>query len=153
MNNDIANQPFDKRLAYGRETEDKVLFYIQGYFDEEAFVKLGHDKKKDIVCPTTGMLFEVKDQRNGEKYGSVFVELFKVFNGKDYPTKLSTTGADFWVWYVQDKYYVIKTDKLKEIIVDKELRSYTHIDGEKRGKILPITELKDNCDFIWDAIN
>lgn len=127
----------------GIPTEELALKWIKENIDDKAYRIVGKDKEKDIVAPTINKWFEVKDCNRAIK--NVPIKL-KSHGAQD--SGLSTTKSDYWVFYVQNKFMIIKTEKLKEIIEDIQERQYADEDGDYLLKLLPIYRLELASDWI-----
>lgn len=129
----------------GHPAEIKALILIKQHLDPLAFRSIGYDKDKDITAPGIGLLFEIKNNQFAK--WNVCVETS--WAGK--PSGITTTKADYYVYFAKDKYFVIKTSVLKNLLESIPIKIFTQ-EGNKNGmKILPLTQLELNSEYIWSS--
>lgn len=88
------NQTFERDLKRGEEIEEKILSIIRIKYPEAYRVK-GYFKDYDIYIPEISKSVEVKSDEQSKHTGNILIEV--EFDGK--PSALSTSKADFWVWW------------------------------------------------------
>ena len=101
---------FYEDLASGKQTENNVLAIIKKKYPESYIIE-GYFKDYDIYVPEKNMGIEVKRDEKSKYTGNLVVEI--EFNGK--PSALSTTKADYWVFYDGDNYIWITPKMLKDL--------------------------------------
>ncbi len=144
----IINKSFDERLKYGRETEDRALVLVKKNIDSKAYLILGEDKGKDIVAPSVGLTFEVKDQRTA--IVCLSVEFARKSKGGEWrKSAIGRTIADYWIWFCKDQFLVISNKNLKELAQYKPIKIYPHRNEEYAMKIVTIKEVMDKAKYIW----
>lgn len=87
-------ETFKEDLRRGEEIELKVLSMIQLKYPN-AYKVEGYFKDYDLFVPEVSKSVEVKADEKSKYTGNILVEI--EFNGK--PSALSTTKADYWVWW------------------------------------------------------
>lgn len=87
-------QTFKDDLRRGEQIELKLLSIIQSKYPN-AYKVEGYFKDYDLFVPEVNKSVEVKSDEKSKSTGNILVEI--EFNGK--PSALSTTKADFWVWW------------------------------------------------------
>jgi hypothetical protein len=85
---------FNRDLSRGEQIEHKVLSVIQKTYPK-AYKIEGYFKGYDLFVPEISKSIEVKSDEKSKYTGNIVVEI--EFNGK--PSALSTTEADYWVWW------------------------------------------------------
>ncbi len=85
---------FSRDLSRGEQIEHKVLSVIQKTYPK-AYKIEGYFKGYDLFVPEISKSIEVKSDEKSKYTGNIVVEI--EFNGK--PSALSTTEADYWVWW------------------------------------------------------
>lgn len=123
------NTTFFRDLSRGEQIENFVLSIIQDKYPE-AYKKKGYFKDYDLYIPEIEKSVEVKSDEKSKYTGNIVVEI--EFDGK--PSALSTTKADYWVWYdgellswftVDDIYRCLKDTKtpLREFVGKGDTKS------------------------------
>jgi hypothetical protein len=87
-------ETFKDDLRRGEQIELKLLSVIQSKYPN-AYKVEGYFKDYDLFVPEVNKSVEVKADEKSKYTGNILVEI--EFNGK--PSALSTTKADFWVWW------------------------------------------------------
>ena len=101
---------FKESLESGKEIENSVLSIIKKKYPKSYIIE-GYFKDYDIYVPEKNMGIEVKRDEKSKYTGNLVVEI--EFNGK--PSALSTTKADYWVFYDGDNYIWITPTMLKDL--------------------------------------
>ena len=101
---------FYEDLKDGKETENNVLAIIKKKYPKSYIIE-GYFKDYDIYVPEKNMGIEVKKDVKSQETGNLVIEV--EFNGK--PSALSTTKADYWVFYDGDNYIWITPTMLKDL--------------------------------------
>ena len=109
---------FQKALYIGKGVEDIVCEKIKKKYPK-AHVIQGYCKGYDIFVPETNMKIEVKQDKKSNYSGNFVVET--EFNGK--LSGISTTEADYWVFYDGKCFIWITPARLQQAI--KPLRQVT----------------------------
>ena len=102
---------FNTSLKIGKETEKYVLGIIKKKYPS-AYIIDGYFKEYDIYIPEIDKSVEVKKDKKSIYTGNIVVEI--EFNGK--PSALSTTKADYWVFWDERELMWITPEKLREIV-------------------------------------
>lgn len=151
---EIAKKKFSERFSYGTKTEKDALVRVKKHLDATAHLI---DKRKDgdLYCPKYKILLEVKDGR--EAKFNVFVEHYFKYgkNGKWQKSGILATKSYAWIYSCRDKYVVIKTPVLVELVEELDIKS--HYMGERdglpewrKGKTPLIDDLIYVASFVWD---
>lgn len=85
---------FKRDLIRGEQVEQRLLSMIQVKYPK-AYKISGYFKDYDLYVPEVEKSIEVKSDEKSKYTNNILVEV--EFNGK--PSALSTTKADFWVWW------------------------------------------------------
>ena len=113
-----ATEHFNNSLHIGKSVEDIVCEKIKKKYPK-AHVIQGYCKGYDIFVPETNMKIEVKQDKKSNYSGNFVVET--EFNGK--LSGISTTEADYWVFYDGKCFIWITPDRLAQ--ATKPLRQVT----------------------------
>ena len=101
---------FKNDLKIGKSVEEKILNKIKKKYPK-AYIIDGYFKDYDIYVPEKNMGIEVKKDVKSQETGNLVIEV--ELNGK--PSALSTTKADYWVFYDGDNYIWITPTMLKDL--------------------------------------
>ena len=142
----MINQFKEDLVKKGKPCEEEVLRHIR-IWDKKAYLIDGYDSEKDIVSPLTGKTFEVKNCQDARV--NVPIEIRIVNKNGEHLSGLSVTKATYWVIYCKEKFFMIKTETLKEIVRTIQPKEYTIHNQWVTLKILPIEQLKKNATHIW----
>jgi len=85
---------FNRDLSRGEEIEQQVLSIVRKRYPR-AYKMEGYFKGYDLFVPEVLKSIEVKSDEKSKYTGNIVVEI--EFNGN--PSALSTTKADYWVWW------------------------------------------------------
>jgi hypothetical protein len=85
---------FKRDLGRGEQIEQQVLSIVRIRYPR-AYKMEGYFKGYDLFVPEVSKSIEVKSDEKSKYTGNIVVEV--EFNGK--PSALSTTEADYWVWW------------------------------------------------------
>ena len=107
---------FFRDLAKGEDVERKVLHYIQTKYPQ-AYKIEGYFKDYDIYIPEIKKGIEVKSDLMSKDTGNIVVEI--EFDNK--PSALSTTKADYWIWYDGDYLTFFEPKDIHRCIKDNNL--------------------------------
>ena len=102
---------FHEDLKIGKITENSVLSIIKNKYPKSYIID-GYFKDYDIYVPEKNIGIEVKRDEKSKYTGNLVVEI--EFDGK--PSALSTTKADYWVFYDGECYIWITTSKLNYVV-------------------------------------
>lgn len=105
---------FNEDLKRGEQIEYEVLSIIQKKYPK-AYKIEGYFKEYDLYIPEINKSIEVKCDEKSKYTGNILIEI--EFNGK--PSALSTSKADYWVWWDGYTYIWFTTDLIYKCI--KEL--------------------------------
>ena len=111
---------FKESLKDGKKSEEAILSIVQKKYPTAEIIQ-GYYKYYDIFVPEKNISIEVKKDVKSQETGNIVVEV--EFNG--YPSALSTTRADYWVFDDGECYIWIEADKLRYICrLFKEIRTF-----------------------------
>ena len=132
---------FYESLESGKEIERLVLSTIKKKYPT-AYIIEGYYKFYDIFIPEKNIGVEVKRDEKSKYTGNIVVEI--EFDGK--PSALSTTRADYWVFYDGECYIWIEPDKLRSICpIFEEIRTFVGKGDtkEKKAYLMPKNIIKE----------
>ena len=115
-------ETFYKDLSRGEAIEQDLLSKIQVKYPN-AYKVEGYFKDYDLYVPEISKSIEVKYDEKSKHTGNIVVEI--EFNNK--PSALSTTKADYWVWWDGYSYTWFFTNEIKKCIEETNQRLYTFI--------------------------
>lgn len=100
--------------------------------------------------PVEGTItFEVKQDKMSWKTGNIAIEFQRTLkDGTVKPTCLSISKADAYAYFIQDRFYIINTDELKQKIKSKQELKIVHGAGEGNRAscyLIPVKEFKGWC--------
>ena len=102
----------------------------------------GYYKYYDIFVPEKNIGVEVKKDVKSQETGNLVIEV--EFNG--YPSALSTSRADYWVFDDGESYIWIETDRLRHICREfKQIRTFVGKGDtkEKKAYLMPKNIIKE----------
>lgn len=137
---------FKESLESGKQIEESVLSMIKQKYPT-AYIIDGYYKYYDIFIPEKNLGVEVKRDEKSKYTGNFVVEV--EFNG--YPSALSTTRADYWVFYDGESYIWIEPSKLKSIVHNfGQIREFVGKGDTKPKKahLIPKYIIKDHACLI-----
>ena len=132
---------FYESLESGKEIERLVLSTIKKKYPTPYIIE-GYYKYYDIFIPEKNIGVEVKRDEKSKYTGNIVVEI--EFDGK--PSALSTTRADYWVFYDGECYIWIEPDKLRSICpIFEEIRTFVGKGDtkEKKAYLMPKNIIKE----------
>ena len=112
ITNEIASKNFKESLSIGNNVEDAVCAKINKKYPR-AYVMQGYCKGYDIYVPEIDKKVEVKQDKKSNYTNNILVEI-EMPPGK--PSGLSTTEADYWVFYDGEIYIWITPNTLRQVI-------------------------------------
>ena len=115
-------ETFYKDLSRGEAIEQELLNKIQLKYPN-AYKVEGYFKDYDLYVPEINKSIEVKSDEKSKYTGNIVVEI--EFNNK--PSALSTTKADYWVWWDGYNFTWFYTDSIKKCIQETNQKLYTFI--------------------------
>ena len=104
------NDTFVQDVILGEEIEHKVLAIVQKKYPMAYKVK-GEFKPYDIYVPENNIKIEVKRDIGSNKSNNYFME----YKCNDKNSGLSSTKADYWVIFDENKYIWLDTYRLQEV--------------------------------------
>ena len=137
---------FKESLKEGKKSEEAILSIIKQKYPT-AYIIEGYYKYYDIFIPEKNLGIEVKKDVKSQETGNLVIEV--EFNG--YPSALSTTRADYWVFYDGECYIWIEPDKLRSICpIFEEIRTFVGKGDTKSKKayLMPKTMIKEFASLI-----
>ena len=139
---------FKEDLAAGREVEEYILKRIQEKYPQAKLME-GYFKEYDIMIPEINKTVEVKSDVKSLYTGNYVVEI--AFDGKE--SALSTTTADWWVFYDSECEVWIKPELIWKSVKGLPMREFVG-KGDKKSKtayLCPKEYIKINADFIKEV--
>ena len=137
---------FYESLESGKEIEEAVLSIVKQKYPKSHIID-GYFKDYDIYVPEKDMGIEVKRDEKSKYTGNLVVEV--EFGGK--PSALSTTKADYWVFYDGESYIWITPNKLKAVVTNLGTISEFIGKGDTKSKkayLMPKNIIKSHADKI-----
>lgn len=138
---------FKTDLAFGQVWERKLLEYIEHDSVEYAPPRC---KGWDLELTYQGekVKFEVKSDRRAYLTGNVAIEI----TCNNQPSGINVTEANFYAYFIvppadSPTLYVIPTDSLKELVIDKKNRRVRGGDGWRSEMVL--IPMSDLAEFIF----
>jgi hypothetical protein len=110
---------FHEALSRGKQIEELILSMIKPKYPKAHIID-GYFKDYDIYIPEKGFGVEVKCDEKSKFTRNLVIEV--EFNGK--PSALSTTKAEYWVFYTGEEIIWIEPQMLKDIILSYPLRKF-----------------------------
>ena len=139
---------FKEDLAAGREVEEYILKRIQEKYPQAKLME-GYFKEYDIMIPEINKTVEVKSDVKSLHTGNYVVEI--AFDAKE--SALSTTTADWWVFYDSECEVWIKPELIWKSVKGLPMREFVG-KGDKKSKtayLCPKEYIKINADFIKEV--
>ena len=139
---------FKEDLAAGREVEEYILERIQEKYPQAKLME-GYFKEYDIMIPEINKTVEVKSDVKSLHTGNYVVEI--AFDGKE--SALSTTTADWWVFYDSECEVWIKPELIWKSVKGLPMREFVG-KGDKKSKtayLCPKEYIRINADFIKEV--
>ena len=136
---------FEEDLKAGKEIEEYVLEIIQQKYPK-AVIMEGYFKEYDIMIPEIDRTVEVKSDVKSLETGNYVVEV--AFDGK--PSALSTTTADYWVFYDSECLVWITPDNIWRAVKSLPIREFVGKGDEKskNAYLCPKDYIRIVADFI-----
>ena len=136
---------FKEDLEAGKKIEEYILKRIQKKYPQAKIME-GYFKEYDIIIPEINKTIEVKSDVKSLHTGNFVVEV--EFDGT--PSALSTTTADWWVFYDSVCEIWIKPWLIKHAVKDLELREFVGKGDTKSKKayLCPKDYIKINAEFV-----
>ena len=139
---------FKEDLAAGREVEEYILKRIQEKYPQAKLME-GYFKEYDIMIPEINKTVEVKSDVKSLYTGNYVVEV--AFDGKE--SALSTTTADWWVFYDSECEVWIKPELIWKSVKGLPMRNFVG-KGDEKSKtayLCPNEYIRINADFIKEV--
>ena len=137
---------FKESLKDGKKSEEAILSIVKQKYPT-AYIIPGYYKYYDIFIPEKNLGIEVKQDLKSQETGNLVIEV--EFNG--YPSALSTTRADYWVFDDGESYIWIEPSKLRSIVLNfGQIRTFVG-KGDTRAKkahLIPKYIIKDHACLI-----
>jgi len=145
-------QTWEESLEFGKMVEEYVLSRIQKKYPK-AFIRDGKHKEWDIYVPEVKLKIEVKSDVYSNATGNFVVETS--FGGR--PSALTTSTADFWVFFTGFELIWITKDQIKASIKEAECELRTFKAGtdtkEKTAYLVPVFFIKINATQMDTPLN
>ena len=139
---------FKEDLAAGREVEEYILKRIQEKYPQAKLME-GYFKEYDIIIPEINKTVEVKSDVKSLHTGNYVIEV--AFDGKE--SALSTTTADWWVFYDSECEVWIKPELIWKAVKGLPMREFIG-KGDEKSKtayLCPKEYIRINADFIKEV--
>ena len=136
---------FKEDLKAGKVIEEYILERIQEKYPKAKIME-GYFKEYDIIIPEINKTVEVKSDVKSLHTGNYVVEI--AFDGKE--SALSTTKADWWVFYDSECEVWIKPDNIWRAVKGLEMREFIG-KGDEKSKtayLCPKEYIRIQADFI-----
>ena len=136
---------FKEDLEAGKKIEEYILKRIQKKYPQAKLME-GYFKEYDIIIPEINKTIEVKSDVKSLHTGNFVVEV--EFDGK--PSALSTTTADWWVFYDSETEFWITPELIRHSVKELELREFIGKGDTKSKKayLCPKDYIKINAEFV-----
>ena len=136
---------FSEDLKAEKEIEEFVLSIIQKKYPRAKIME-GYFKEYDIIIPEINKTVEVKSDVKSLHTGNYVVEV--AFDGK--PSALSTTTADYWVFYDSESLVWITPKNIWRAVKGFPLREFVGKGDEKakNAYLCPKEHIKIVADFV-----
>ena len=119
---------FKEDLEVGKIAEEYILKGIRRKYPKAKIME-GYFKEYDIIIPEINQTVEVKQDKKSLYTGNYVVEVS--FDGK--PSALSTTTADWWVFYDGECEVWIKPDYIWKAVKGLPIREFVG-NGDSKSK-------------------
>ena len=119
---------FKEDLEKGKIVEQYILEGIREKYPKAKIME-GYFKEYDIIIPEINQTVEVKSDVKSLETGNYVIEV--AFDQK--PSALSTTTADWWVFYDSECEVWIKPDNIWKAVKGLPLRDFVG-DGDSKSK-------------------
>ncbi len=143
----MGNYNFQRDLEQSENMVKEVAQYLKAYFQESSgyIISEGYNPYFDIFCFIKGKsaTFEVKDDRMASKTGNVAIE----YESRGFPSGIANTKADYWVFRIDNKFYLIATEALIMHVLDGEY--YQDRTGGDPGSFTKMKLVKKNEFISW----
>ena len=136
---------FKEDLKAGKVVEEYILERIQEKYPKAKIME-GYFKEYDIIIPEINKTVEVKSDVKSLHTGNYVVEI--AFDGKE--SALSTTKADWWVFYDSECEVWIKPESIWRAVKGLEMREFIG-KGDEKSKtayLCPKEYIRIQADFI-----
>ena len=110
---------FHEALSRGKQIEELILSMIKPKYPKAHIID-GYFKDYDIYIPEKGFGVEVKCDEKSKFTRNLVIEV--EFDGKK--SALSTTKAEYWVFYTGEEIIWIEPQMLKDIVLSYQLRKF-----------------------------
>ena len=136
---------FKEDLKVGRAIEEYILKRIQKKYPQAKLME-GYFKEYDIIIPEINKTVEVKSDVKSLHTGNYVVEV--AFNGE--LSALSTTTADYWVFYDSECEVWIKPEHIWKAVKGLRISEFIGKGDEKpkRAYLCPKENIRIQADFI-----
>jgi hypothetical protein len=149
---DYQEEAFKESLSFGKMVEDYVLSRIQKKYPK-AFRRDGNHKQWDLYVPETKTKIEVKSDAKSNHTGKFVIETS--YGGR--PSALTTSTADFWVFFTGYKLIWITKSQIMKAIKESGVRLRKFRGGldkkEKTAYLLPKYYLEAHATKIDEPLN
>lgn len=140
---------FEEDLKAGKEIEEYVLSIIQQKYPKAKIME-GYFKEYDIMIPEIDKTVEVKSDVKSLETGNYVIEL--AYDNK--PSALSTTTADYWVFYDSECLVWITPEKIWKAVKGLSIKQFVG-NGDTKSKnayLCPKDYIRIYADFVKPLI-
>lgn len=124
----MAHYNFVRDLAVGKETEKEAAKLLEKHFEFDS-LEFNNDNKYDIktISGEDSKTFEVKTDLMCGRTGNFAIE----YECRGKPSGIVTTEADYWIYKLDDGFYMTTVEVFKGII--EEEKYFRMVTGGDRG--------------------
>lgn len=141
------NEYFKTQLRRGQEIEEKAIKLIESKFNVKCIKRQDETNYKTVLYDfktDDGLTYEVKADFASVRTNNFFIE----YEGYNKLSGITTTKADKHILNSNDKYYIIKTKKLKQLIRDNDFKTIYTKYTETAGFLIPVYIIQNNAEYI-----
>jgi len=140
----LAN--YQIQLLIGRKYEEEAQEIIKTLFKTEIIEIQTDENYKDVLYDfktSDGTTYEIKADLLSNKTGNFFIE----FQNSNYYTGITTTKAKYHIITNGTIYYLIKTRKIKQLILFNQYRTGMTEDGSI-GYLIPTSHIIEKSEIL-----
>ena len=145
----MGEMSFKQDLEAGKVVEEYILKRIQKKYPQAKIME-GYFKEYDIIIPEINKTIEVKSDVKSLHTGNYVVEI--AFNGE--PSALSTTKADYWVFYDSECEVWIKPENIWRAVKGLEIKEFIGKgdDKYKKAYLCPKEYIRIEAEYVKEVI-
>ena len=141
------NEYFKQQLRRGQEIEEKAIKLIESKFNVKCIKRQDETNYKTVLYDfktDDNIKYEVKADFASVKTRNFFIE----YEGYKKLSGITITKADKHILNSGNKYYIIKTKKLKQLIRDNDFKTIYTKYTETAGFLIPFDIIENNAEYI-----